>query len=58
MRTLQQVIHVLQHSSDENVMEQFFEHESLIWIVWRETKGTSSNALTINCRNRIGSRAR
>lgn len=39
MSTLQPVIHVLQHSSDENVMEQFFEHESLIWIDWREDEG-------------------
>lgn len=36
MHSLQPIIHVLQHSSDEAVVEQFFENESLIWIDWRE----------------------
>ncbi|GBG07750.1 hypothetical protein PAT3040_02311 [Paenibacillus agaridevorans] len=36
MSTLQPIVHVLQHSSDEAVVEQFFENESLIWIDWRE----------------------
>ncbi|MDT0121987.1 hypothetical protein Q9R46_05000 [Paenibacillus sp. RRE4] len=39
MSTLQPIIHVLRHSSDEDVVEQFFEHESLIWIDWREDEG-------------------
>lgn len=39
MSTLQPIIHVLQHSSDEDVMEQFFEYKSLIWIDWREDEG-------------------
>ncbi|KAA8784354.1 glutathione reductase [Paenibacillus amylolyticus] len=39
MSTLQPIIHVLQHSSDEDVIEQFFEYESLIWIDWREDEG-------------------
>ncbi len=38
MSTLQPIIHVLQHSSDD-VMKQFFEYESLIWIDWREDEG-------------------
>ncbi|WP_270169821.1 hypothetical protein [Paenibacillus sp. SYP-B4298] len=36
MSTLQPIIHVLQHSSDEAVLEEFVEHESLIWVDWRE----------------------
>lgn len=39
MSTLQPIIHVLKHSSDEDVIEQFFEYESLIWIDWREDEG-------------------
>ena len=39
MSTLQPIIHVLQHSADEDVVEQFFEHEPLIWIDWREDEG-------------------
>jgi hypothetical protein len=39
MSTLQPIIHVLRHSSDEDVVEQFFEHELLIWIDWREDEG-------------------
>ena len=36
MSELQPIIQFLQHSSDDAVVEQFFEYESLIWIDWRE----------------------
>lgn len=39
MNKLQPIIHVLQHSSDEDIMEQFFDYEALIWIDWREDEG-------------------
>ncbi|OBR66513.1 hypothetical protein A7K91_03445 [Paenibacillus oryzae] len=39
MSVLQPIIQFLQHSSDESVVEDFFEHESLIWIDWREEEG-------------------
>lgn len=36
MGKLQSIIHFMQHATDEDVVEQLFENEMLIWIDWRE----------------------